>query len=1437
MKRHLALAWLLLGLALMLIPFTVFLNTSASNSGSRAEAPVLARLGDRATVHAEGRTTPRINLADGREVLTAYAGDREAQRLLQQNLVQPLAMASSDLDEDGVPDLVSGYAAPNGGMLTLHLGNVDAIYPKSPEAQQRKARAEFIDQPFLSPARAFETPRPDDFIGCGDFDADGHWDVVTAARQDNALYLLPGDGHGNFAAARRIELPGRVTALATGEVNRADGLTDVVVGIVAANGPKALVFESPEGALRGKAEEFDLPAEGTAIAIGNLDEEYTMDIVVTAGSELVVIYGRDHKLSLDEQRQGEVPEARISQRSFPFALKGMAIGDFKGDHKTGLSLLTSEGSVHLLTASEAKTKKKKQSAGVESWKDEVLASGVGAQATQMVCARVSGIPSDDLVIVDPASRELHLIAGGKDSSAQASSLQPVSLDVESEPVAVLPMRLKSHALSDLVVLRSGTITPSSVVHIAAAFPVINTNDSGAGSLRQAIINANGNAGLDMITFAIGSGPQTITPLSILPNITDAVVIDGTTQPGFAGAPIIELNGSSAGAGASGLVISAGNSTVRGLVINRFNVNGIEIQIGGNNVIERNYIGINNSGVAPNGDSGVLVDGTSGNTIGGTTSATRNVISGNSFAGVNISGGASNTLVLGNFIGTGPTGFELLGNTIGVVVNNSQNNSIGGNSPGAGNLISANAGSGVVIQASSSNNQVKNNLIGTDVSGSGALGNGGSGVAIASASNNIVGGTSGGDPNTIAFNALNGIAVQSGVGNALLSNSIFGNGTISSLGINIADDVVTANDDCDPDSGPNDLQNYPVLTSATSDGATTTNITGTLNSGGDSTYTIEFFANNTCHPSGFGDGQTFIGSTSATTNASCIAPINVTFPAGVTPGQVITATATNGSNSTSEFSQCVTVAAGPVCTLTCPPNLFASTSPAATLCGTVVTYSPTSDGCGTVTCAPPSGSVFAVGTTTVSCTAIGGPTCSFSVTVVDNTPPTINCPTGVTAPLPAGKLSAAVNYPAPTATDNCTIASVVCVPPSGSTFPAGSTLVTCKAADLANNASNCFFFVTLLDGEVPVIVCPPNVTASLPVGQTSSVVNYPPPTVTDNFPGVTFVCSPRSGSSFPAGSTTVTCTATDAGGNKSSCSFIVGVGGSQAKVNLPGNKTAVEFAAAPTRKPLKPKNNPCAILTLENVGFAPLILTLDSIARTGSSVDSGRIIDPNDTRFFSLSLVNSDQSLTPLDIGAVLTVQPGQVQNLCAKFAALIPALAGKTTGLAASNVLPDTVTSKIVFRQNGGANITVPLLGRVSTALVLVNLSNPRALPEVLFTKSGNDITVSYAVFDSNLDVSRAKYEFLDNGGQVVAGPFEIDLAASISSANLVRGQSFSVEQKFTGASSNPEVTGVRLTVFDGETSAGAPSTSSATSTSAASVQLMNRARRVTLYPPSVEFR
>ena len=517
-----------------------------------------------------------------------------------------------------------------------------------------------------------------------------------------------------------------------------------------------------------------------------------------------------------------------------------------------------------------------------------------------------------------------------------------------------------------------------------------------------------------------------------------------------------------------------------------------------------------------------------------------------------------------------------------------------------------------------------------------------------------------------------------------------------------------------------------------------------------------------------------------------------------------------------------------CTITCPDDVTTDNGPNATQCGSKVSY-PAPDvggGCGPAACAPASGSFFSVGSTIVRCTIPEGPNCSFTITVVDNASPRITCPDSIVTGPAQGQSSAVVNYPAATVTANCPGATAQCSPPAGSRFPLGTTFVTCTAVYPSSNSATCVFSVTVRDSEPPTIRCPANLTVGTQAGQTSAVVNYPPPSVTDNVPGATVLCSPASGSSFPLGVTTITCTATDAGGNKSVCSFTAGVGGPQAKVTVPGGKAAVEFgnpiSVAPVRKPPKARNNPCGVFTVQNIGFASLVLTLDAIARTGNDVDSRRIADANDTRYFDLSLLASDGSSIPIDFGGVVTIQPGGAQSFCLRFKALIPALAGKATGVAAANALPDTVTSTVTFRQNAGSPVSVSVLSHLATAVIFMNPTNPRQAPSILFTRSGNDLTVSYGLYDPNLDVSRAKYEFLAGSGQVVGSAFEIDLTEQLRALGLVRGQSFAVEQRFTGANDHPEIVGVRVTVFDGETSV-TDSATAAASVSTASIRLFNR--------------
>src|SRR5205085_3408980 len=298
---------------------------------------------------------------------------------------------------------------------------------------------------------------------------------------------------------------------------------------------------------------------------------------------------------------------------------------------------------------------------------------------------------------------------------------------------------------------------------------------------------------------------------------------------------------------------------------------------------------------------------------------------------------------------------------------------------------------------------------------------------------------------------------------------------------------------------------------------------------------------------------------------------------------------------------------------CPNDVTAFTS--AAQCGANVNYPvpASSSDCGPVTCTPAPGSFFARGSTSVTCSlptpslaaaGAGQPTCSFVVTVLDRTPPVVRCPGNITTGNSPGKNSATVDYPIATASDVCGVADVVCLPPSGSTFALGTSTVTCTAKDVENNTASCFFTVTVNDREAPAIRCPDNVSMTLPAAQSSAVVNYPAPTVSDNLPGVTVTCAPPSGSSFPLGTTTVTCAAVDASGNRSTCGFSVTLTGGPASIEviIPTGQPNLQVPrTGVNRKNKRPLRSPCIPFVVVNSGFGPVTLSLDSIVRTGSDV--------------------------------------------------------------------------------------------------------------------------------------------------------------------------------------------------------------------------------------------
>ena len=315
---------------------------------------------------------------------------------------------------------------------------------------------------------------------------------------------------------------------------------------------------------------------------------------------------------------------------------------------------------------------------------------------------------------------------------------------------------------------------------SSPFVVTNTSDnvpgSAVGSLRQAILDANQSPG-STITFDItGTGPFVINTATPLPTIdAQLTIIDGRSQPGYAGTPIIELDGG--GGGFDGLQLGGGaiSSTIEGLDIVNYGDAGIEL-VGDAELIVGNYIGVGPSGSAPGPGNhfGVLVNG-GGNTIGGTTAAAANVIgfSNSSFGvGIYFPGlSAGSNLVEGNFIGTDAAG-DNLGNTAGIEDNLGSGNTIGGTTAAAANVFGFSSGEAMLL-LSAADTLIEGNFIGTDAAGA-DLGNA-LGVGLGNTTlGTTVGGTVAGAGNTIAYNGGAAVDVFTGSGNGFRENLIYGN---------------------------------------------------------------------------------------------------------------------------------------------------------------------------------------------------------------------------------------------------------------------------------------------------------------------------------------------------------------------------------------------------------------------------------------------------------------------------------------------------------------------------------------------------------------------------------------------------------------------------------------------------------------------------------------
>lgn len=500
------------------------------------------------------------------------------------------------------------------------------------------------------------------------------------------------------------------------------------------------------------------------------------------------------------------------------------------------------------------------------------------------------------------------------------------------------------------------------------FVVTKTNDTGDnthpgdGTLRWALVQANGTPGFDLIIFDIpGSGVQTINVKYGLPDLSDdsGVWIDGTQSDDR-----IEIDGTQT-SNHHGIPVISDNNVIQGLVINHIPDYAAAIGLydsASYNVIIGNYLGTNPAGTTSNsasagiyiayGSHDNVVGGTNGVTPGGACTGDCNLMSGNRGSGLVIDH-ANNNRVIGNFIGLNASGKAALPNgDDGVLLGNAWDNVIGGTTPEERNVISGNHRVNVEMgEPQAKRNLIQGNYIGTNSAGDVSLGgvaegvladhnaadnkvdsnvisgNGGAGILIFlgatrnKVTNNLIGYAANGTSplpnrgigilvqsnnnqitgNKIGNHPTDGIRIKSGTGNAIRMNTTWNN---NKLGINLGKDAVTFNDTSDNDGGANLQQNYPVISKAGTANSTLT-IQGTLNSRPNGRFALDLFASPSCdntYDRNVGEGKTYLGSVDVTTNSSGNGSFTATFSNAPTSGIVI-GTATDANNNTSEYSTC------------------------------------------------------------------------------------------------------------------------------------------------------------------------------------------------------------------------------------------------------------------------------------------------------------------------------------------------------------------------------------------------------------------------------------------------------------------------------------------------------------------------------------------------------
>jgi hypothetical protein len=643
----------------------------------------------------------------------------------------PCALTAADLDGDGMAELICGFRAGAGGMLSVQRGNLEAVVPALRSVRNRGTTDEERITPFSTAPQLQSLPVAPEFLVVGDFDADGRPDVVAASVRSNRLEVFAAQPDASLIHSRTIELEGVITAIASGEVNRRDGLPDLAVAIYTGTGARLLVYEGPFGALNREPEVFELPAPADALAIGNLDEDWLRDIAAACGSELVLVRGRDRKLSLDAERQATVRPVMIDRHALPNRVTAMAAANLVWDERRSLDLglLLASGEVYLARPGGEHLDLTRLGDG------EPALSGIFGGA--IVRSRSLAQPLDDLVIVNPARGEALVYNYDRNKLAHVAAPGTTGVAVA---------RLSADTMDDLVLLGSDPESPITIL-TPTPIAVITVNSNGSGTLNDdfmtldqaikivsegtnqfntpeelaQITGTPGGAGLHEIRF--DDVPPGVSVIAVTQSsIVNPVYINGTSHPDYVlfDPPTVVLQGS--------YNVFGGSSLISGITQNSGQ---ITLRDHPGDTVEGCFIGTDDTGefsgangtnlvISPNTAFGGPQDPITDHHIGSALLVGPNTIG----QRIVIQENANQNLLINNYCGLTPANNVIVEDQPRILIESSSDNTIGRMATSGRNTIVGSVRQGILIQRRAlgallpESNVIQNNLVGLDDTGNG-----------------------------------------------------------------------------------------------------------------------------------------------------------------------------------------------------------------------------------------------------------------------------------------------------------------------------------------------------------------------------------------------------------------------------------------------------------------------------------------------------------------------------------------------------------------------------------------------------------------------------------------------------------------------------------------------------------------------------------------------